>query len=223
MRKQTTSVGGAFGFTLIELLVVIAVVSVLVAMLFPVFVKARDRAHMAVCASNLHQVALALRMYANDWDGEYPSNNTYELRQRKRLAWDLLIPYTHSRGVFHCPDERGPFDKALGYEYRGALWNDPAVQFQRPPRPDSGTVVAYCMQHTERSGEDGWVIDASGHEIGPLIVAREDGSMSRVLADRVDSWAYQSGQWSQTGAGSGCPAEAVCMERFPGEEWPPHL
>jgi len=40
------------GFTLIELLVVIAIISILAAILFPVFATAREKARQTSCASN---------------------------------------------------------------------------------------------------------------------------------------------------------------------------
>ena len=60
------------GFTLIELLVVIAIIAVLAAMLFPVFARARAKARQAQCLSNQKQLALALSMYAGDYDGMMP-------------------------------------------------------------------------------------------------------------------------------------------------------
>lgn len=57
------------GFTLIELLVVIAIITVLAAILFPVFASARNRAYTASCISNLKQLGSAAAMYAGDYDG----------------------------------------------------------------------------------------------------------------------------------------------------------
>ena len=59
------------GFTLIELLVVIAIIAILAAILFPVFAQAREKARQATCASNLKQIGLAARMYAQDFDEYY--------------------------------------------------------------------------------------------------------------------------------------------------------
>ena len=53
-------------FTLIELLTVIAVILVLAALLLPVVSKAKTESQRATCVSNLRQVSLAIKMYADD-------------------------------------------------------------------------------------------------------------------------------------------------------------
>ena len=53
------------GFTLIELLVVIAIVAILAAILFPVFVNAKQRARQTRCLNNLKQLSAAFRWLSN--------------------------------------------------------------------------------------------------------------------------------------------------------------
>ena len=208
------------GFTLIELLVVVGIVAVIVAILFPVFASVRRKARMTECASNLHQIGLALHQYANDNDGDYPPDDPL-LSHNPHLVWTLLTPYTHNADVFHCPDALGSFEKSRGYFYvYGSLpyFSSPALTL-KAPRPGSGTVVAFCEAHTQRSG-DGWALDANVQEIGPVIVVREDGSTSQVQANQIQPWIYHQGQWMPRGSIIPQPGDWV-RGRFPGEEWPP--
>ena len=59
-------------FTLIELLVVIAILAILAALLLPALATAREKGRKAVCVSNLRQVGLAIRSYADDNEGRIP-------------------------------------------------------------------------------------------------------------------------------------------------------
>src|SRR5690349_4043043 len=60
------------GFTLVELLTVIAIISVLAALLFPVFLTVRGKAREISCIANMHQVGLSLKMYTQDYDEMFP-------------------------------------------------------------------------------------------------------------------------------------------------------
>ena len=105
-------------FTLIELLVVIAIIAILAAILFPVFARARENARKASCQSNLKQIGLAFRQYAQDYDGWTPGSG---LASR---SWPTMImPYVKGEQLFACPSgtegkmKRVPIPAASAYSY----------------------------------------------------------------------------------------------------------
>ena len=71
-----TNFKSARGFTLIELLVVIAIIALLAACLLPALSAAKDKAKRTVCLSNLRQINLGVRMYADDANDTSPASQT---------------------------------------------------------------------------------------------------------------------------------------------------
>jgi len=60
------------GFSLVELLVVIGVLAMLISILLPALVRARESAQMTQCMSNLHQWGVAAQKYADANGGWLP-------------------------------------------------------------------------------------------------------------------------------------------------------
>ena len=110
-------------FTLIELLVVIAIIAILAAMLLPALSSAKQRAWTIACTSNLRQVGLGMKMFADE-NGEFYPESRASIRWNPATpdaptnSWmQQIIGFTQNTNVYHCPgnmqlpaDNQSPFN-----------------------------------------------------------------------------------------------------------------
>lgn len=103
------------GFTLTEVLAVIGIIALLSAILFPVLQRARERAAMGVCLTNMTDLGTAMAQYSQDYDEQlikdyyaFPPNcnwsvpigNTY-------YTWRYALkPYVKTVETFACPQNQ---------------------------------------------------------------------------------------------------------------------
>ena len=129
----------SLAFTLIELLVVIAIISILAAILFPVFAKAREKARQVACLSNLRQLGLAFQQYVDDNDQFLPGSGAPSLCANQpcyngwvppmvvspspgntsvlpaKIELGQVYSYTKSTGIYVCPSDPNGNTKRLSY------------------------------------------------------------------------------------------------------------
>jgi prepilin-type N-terminal cleavage/methylation domain-containing protein/prepilin-type processing-associated H-X9-DG protein len=96
-------------FTLIELLVVIAIIAILAAMLLPALSAAKQKAWTISCNSNLHQISLGMRIYADDNKDFCPESgstiywNTTNPNALTNGWMQQIFSYVGNTNVYHCP------------------------------------------------------------------------------------------------------------------------
>jgi prepilin-type N-terminal cleavage/methylation domain-containing protein/prepilin-type processing-associated H-X9-DG protein len=143
------------GFSLVELLVVMTIISITVAILFPVYAKTRERAWRTACTAHLRQVGIAVAQYVQDSDGIAPPAGPY-------IAWDLghprygqgwlqrVYPYVEDLVTYRCPTNSIP---VFGYSMNGWTMSHLDASGGVAPGP-------YALDQADTPSETPWLFDA---------------------------------------------------------------
>jgi prepilin-type N-terminal cleavage/methylation domain-containing protein/prepilin-type processing-associated H-X9-DG protein len=98
------------GFTLVELLVVIAIIGVLIGLLLPAVMRARESANCTTCANNLKQIGLACQMVhdtyqhlpTGGWGWFWVGDATRDSGPRQPGGWVFqILPFVEQQSVYN--------------------------------------------------------------------------------------------------------------------------
>ena len=103
------------GFTLIELLVVISIIALLLSVLLPALKIAKEKAKSIQCKANLKSQHVAMKLYLEDNDSEYPLSFQYIVDGYPGGGTPSLEPR-------NCQWHNREIDPAVNPEYAGAIW-----------------------------------------------------------------------------------------------------
>ncbi len=114
-------------FTLIECLITLSIIAVLMSILLPALSKAREKARLNLCQSNLQRIGIAYTVYSYSNDKYYPElkhsgyrytmgKGTSEVSEEARP----LNAYSKTGDFTECPSDKGqPMWENLTNCYRG--------------------------------------------------------------------------------------------------------
>ena len=187
-------------FTLIELLVVIAIIAILAALLLPVLGKAKQKAYVIQCASNLKQWGVAVTMYAGDFQNCFPDLNQPDAHD---LSW---MPNSFNTGfypsylyknkagtatqerslndVIYCPDDQWHrYTEQLGY-------TNLVGYCYLPGRPANGPYAAVGVDGNYNSeGLQAWFTRTKmggSYRLAPIMADRLQQNGTGWMLDNVD-------------------------------------
>jgi len=148
----------------------------LVALMVPALTKARQRAQTISCVSQMKQLALGVRLYANDNKDTFPPADTW---------CDALQPYVASQQYFQCKADKS------GQLCSFAL--NKSVAGRKEAEVDPRTVLLF-----EVEGGGGWNTSGGRELMMPqsrhgqtVVVGFADGSVQQVRANQLSTLRWE--------------------------------
>lgn len=200
-------------FALIELLTVMSIITLLAAILFPVFNRVRDTARKSSCQSNLRQLGMAVQLYTQDYDDRYMCG-TAGFGAHSGMGWaGQILPYVKDTRILTCPSDTT----------KTAAANRTTLSY----------VYNYSMTRTSQTANEGdiqslatlsdpsrTVLMSEARELSVVVVPGETASPTTNLAE-----SYDINFFTVTGPIPGAPTSDSCApaRRCQWDDVPRHL
>lgn len=218
---KTKDVSDSGGFSLVEILVVMAVMAALVALLFPMLGKVRERSATARCVGQLKTVVLAAMLFSGDHDGSFPAsvywNSRFDKEGELGIREYLGFAEREARGadtVLTCPSLQATHPTsgyAFNHNYainRYATAGRPDSRYQKMTAVTEPAAMAFFMDScaSGRTAEKGYYFAASVKEADrvsffyphrdTLQVVFVDGHVEGVTREEIAGYDRTSLFWS---------------------------
>jgi prepilin-type N-terminal cleavage/methylation domain-containing protein/prepilin-type processing-associated H-X9-DG protein len=168
------------GFTLIELLVLIAIMAILVALLLPALSASKQRAWTVSCNSNLHQIGMGMRMFAEDHNELFPESGGVILWGQinpttTNSSWmEQITSYVGNTNAYNCPANvelpatmQGPFNYFNGVRAAYVVAGDTFA-------PVKSTVILFPSAYVLGGDVAGTNSDNTTFRFDPLDADKDD-------------------------------------------------
>jgi prepilin-type processing-associated H-X9-DG protein len=143
--------------------------AILAAIMFPVFAKSREKARQSQCMSNVRQSTIAIQMYMQDHNNQFPSKDS---------VWaDVALP----PNVLTCPTYGA--DKGNGYGYNASL-SKKSIMSSGMPGPQIIPMLADSRMPGNLLNSP---VDIDPRHVGRAIVGFADGHVEMQVPSAVSN------------------------------------
>jgi prepilin-type N-terminal cleavage/methylation domain-containing protein/prepilin-type processing-associated H-X9-DG protein len=187
------------GFTLVELLVVISIIALLLAVMIPALMKAKESGYRVICANHIQTFATANVVYSNQNNQSYVPVRYLDSNSVNRIPWVANATFRKlvEFNAYAAQENRNASGDIVATNLPRAFLcpSDTISRYNRNKyfRDGANVLLSYGYNYTDWSisNWDSWTgypLDA-GHKAGKITAA----SSAIAFADSVDWWFVWNG------------------------------